>query len=268
MTFNPRNDEECGWLHEVALKKKEKFLEKWKRWSPKVFAAYRQQQSLLSASSSGVQTPHHGPPLQPSRRCSSGEILHWMWCASSHEDDGKKRCSPLSSQILSSLHLLHEVKEPPWILHSLCHENKKNKLSHSLSYLLLLLLASLSSFLLLILLLLLASCCSFLLLSCLSSLSYRQVSLAEWSFVSSISKASAPSSSSNRDSLIFAWSPSSLSSARREEEEKEGEEEEAKKLLESPAPRPSPRAAEWRESKARPSCRDNRPKKRKERKTI
>lgn len=89
MTFNPRNDEECGWLHEVALKKKEKFLEKWKRWSPKVFAAYRQQQSLLGGASS-----HHLPQHQP-QRVSSSSTTSWGNCSSASSSGSRVSASSL-----------------------------------------------------------------------------------------------------------------------------------------------------------------------------
>ncbi|KAL8439452.1 hypothetical protein Efla_004616 [Eimeria flavescens] len=50
MEFNPPNDQQCGWLHRVAEKSRDKFVERWwKRWVVRIWRAFAQHQTAAAA---------------------------------------------------------------------------------------------------------------------------------------------------------------------------------------------------------------------------
>ncbi|CDJ42477.1 bromodomain-containing protein, putative [Eimeria tenella] len=54
MAFNPPNDQQCGWLHRVAEKSRDKFMERWRRWVVRIWRAFAQHNAAGAAAAPPV----------------------------------------------------------------------------------------------------------------------------------------------------------------------------------------------------------------------
>ncbi|CDI87466.1 bromodomain-containing protein, putative [Eimeria praecox] len=54
MAFNPPNDQQCGWLHRVAEKSRDKFVERWRRWVVRIWRAFAQHNAAAAAAAPPV----------------------------------------------------------------------------------------------------------------------------------------------------------------------------------------------------------------------
>ncbi|CDJ35893.1 bromodomain-containing protein, putative [Eimeria mitis] len=52
MAFNPPNDQQCGWLHRVAERSRDKFVERWRRWVVRIWRAFAQHNAAAAAAPS------------------------------------------------------------------------------------------------------------------------------------------------------------------------------------------------------------------------